>query len=101
MIKLRMMQDAEKTVNYIKQKISPAKLKVAIKNRRNSTNGNVTVRCSNKSDMEILKSETESRLGNYEIQIMKIKKPRIKTNGYESDLMEDVLENSSENKMIR
>lgn len=85
-----MKQDAEKTTDR-KPTMKPAKFKIE-DITRNLRNRNGIIICSNKNELDVLESEAEYRLYKYEIQITKIRNPRIKTIGYEGNLKEEMLE---------
>lgn len=91
-IKPKVKQNAETTSLELKAKINPSQLKVAIKNTRNTANGNIIIKCSNRNDLNILKLEAESKMENYDIQLTKMRKPRFVISGYNGDMQEILLE---------
>lgn len=85
-IKPKKQQNTAKTKTDMREKINPAELKVAIRGTRDTINGNVIVKCQNRSDLETLKREAESKLQDYEVHLTKMRKPRFKIIGYEGGL---------------
>ncbi|CAG9764810.1 unnamed protein product [Ceutorhynchus assimilis] len=72
-IKPKQHQDSNKTNVDVKRNIKPSELKVSIKGTRILKNGGMVIKCSNKSDVDILKKEAENEEDN--IKITYIKRP--------------------------
>lgn len=87
-IKPKQHQNFKKTETDIKKNIKPTDLKISIKNTRGLKNGGMIIKCPNKNDIDILKKEAEHKLKEYEIQVTKMRLPRFKIVGYNSDLDE-------------
>lgn len=79
-------QKAELTKKDLLVHIKPSELKVGIKNTRELKNGGVILKCHNKEDVEKLRIEAESKMKEYEIQLTKLRLPRIKIPGYDGDM---------------
>lgn len=90
-IKPKKQQNPAKTKADITEKINPTQLKVAIKGTRDTANGNVIVKCINNNDLEVLRKEAESKLQEYDVQLTKLRRPRIKIIGYKGELDKDEL----------
>lgn len=91
-IKPKRQQTLEKTEKDLKNKINPAAIKISIKSTRSTTNGNIIIKCPNRDDIEILKREADAKLPDYDVQILKLRKPRVKIIGYKGDLEKNDLE---------
>lgn len=85
-IKPKQNQSIDKMKADLKQKINPTELKIAIRGTRNTANGHLVVKCQSKQDLDTLKDEADKILTGYEIDIPKLRKPRIKITGYNGDL---------------
>lgn len=73
-------QKSETTLDIIKSKITPTKLKV--KNVKHTANGGIAIECASKEAVENLKSNAESILGqSYTISSSEKRAPRIKVIG--------------------
>lgn len=90
-IKPKRKQKIEKTENDLRAKINPSEMEISIKSTRSTTNGNIIVKCHNRNDLETLKREADTKLSDYEVQILKLRKPRIKIAAYTGNLDEDGL----------
>lgn len=90
-IKPKKKQNADKIRSDIHKSINPAELKICINGTRNTKNGSLLVKCSNRSDIETLRKEMENKLDtDYEIQVSKMRKPRFKIIGYTKNTEDDL-----------
>lgn len=85
-------QHADTTKKDLQQNIKPADIKIGIKNTRSMKNGGLIVKCNNKNDVDKLRDEIANKLTEYEVQLSKMRKPRIKIVGYEGNLNSDDIE---------
>lgn len=93
-IKPRKPQNADKTKSDIKQNIKLESLKIGIKGTRSTKNGSVIIKCENKKDIDVLKSNAEDILTDYDVQLTKMKLPRFKITNYEGNLDLQSIESS-------
>lgn len=94
-VRPKSQQTAAKTRRDIESGVDPAKLKVGIKNLRNTKNGNVVIRCSTREDVELLKEATEQSLkGDYTVEETKLRSPRVKVVNYNAGKNKDEIEES-------
>lgn len=98
-IKPKNKQNTDKIKSDLFKHIKPAELKICINGTRNTKNGSLLVKCSNKSDIESLKREIEKKFDtDYEIQVPKMRNPCFKIIGYtaitEDDLNYDLIESN-------
>lgn len=92
-IKPKLNQDIKKIETDLKQNIKPSDLKIAVRGTRSTSNGHLIVKCRNKQDLDALKKEAEKKLTGYEIEIPKLRRPRIKIPGYDGkQISKDELE---------
>lgn len=91
-IKPMQNQNIKKIEADLKLNIKPSELKIAIRGTRNTANGHLIVKCQNKQDLEALKKEADKKLNGYEIEIPKLRKPRIKITGYDGMIGKEDLE---------
>lgn len=91
-IKPKQRQNPEMTVSDLRKNINPSRIKIGIKGTRSIANGDVIIKCQTRGDLEILKKEADTKLPDYEAQISKLRKPRLKIPGYDGKLTENDLE---------
>nr|XP_029723971.1 uncharacterized protein LOC115264439 [Aedes albopictus] len=78
-------QDTQTTKSVLKEKIDP--VAYAVKDIFYSNNGNVAIRCdSHSSALKLLESAKKTLGGNYDIDIQKALKPRLKLVGFSADV---------------
>lgn len=101
-IKSRHQQDPEKTKFDLIKKVNPSKLKIGIRAVRNTKKGDTIVRCQNIGDLESLKNEIGKKMSGYDVQVSKLRKPRIKIVGYQGTLEKEEIEQRlrDQNKFI-
>lgn len=86
MIIPKQTQKAEATKRDLLKHIRPSEIKVGIKNTRELKNGGVILNCYNKQDVEKLRKEAVSKMKHYEVQLTKLKMPKIKIPGYDGGM---------------
>ena len=91
-IKPKKYQSVEATTRDLQNKVKPTELKIGIKNTRGMKNGGLIVKCVTKTDVDKLKMDAENKLEGYEIQITKMRLPRIKISGYRGDMTMEKIE---------
>lgn len=75
-------QDSKKTAKDLERAISPDKIGLRIKNKKELPNGKLIIKCPAQSDIDTLKTTAKEFLGrNYDIIETNLKKPRIKIPG--------------------
>lgn len=92
-IKPKQTQEVKETKKDIQQYINPTDLKIGIKNLTSTKKGTIIVKCTNKEDMEKLKTAAENSLRDkYIVEAPKLKAPRIKITGYTGMKSEEEIE---------
>lgn len=102
-IKPKQKQKSEKTKNDLRNQIQPSQLKIGIKNMRETKQGGMVIKCSEKEDIKLLKRAAEDCLGkDYNIELPKLNLPKIKIVGYSGDKSLEELEDiiKQQNKWI-
>lgn len=92
-IKSKTPQEIKKIKEEITKNIKPAELKIGVKNIIPAKNGSIIIKCQSKTDVEILQNEAKKKLDSkYNIEITKMRNPRIKIFGYEGELSRKEIE---------
>lgn len=102
-IKPKHKQSSGKTAQALREKIQPNKLKIGIKQVKETKQGNVIVKCTEGEDIKKLKQAAIECLSNeYDIEDPKLNLPRMKIIGYNGNESKEELENSirQQNKWI-
>lgn len=102
-IKPKQKQKSEKTKKDLRNQIQPSQLKIGIKNMRETKQGGMVIKCSEKEDIKLLKQAAEDCLGkDYDIELPKLNLPKIKIVGYSGDKSPEELEDiiKQQNKWI-
>lgn len=102
-VKPKTTQNVEQTKSDINKKVNPADLKIGIQNIRTTKNGTIIIKCPSKHENEILESTMKNKLeDSYDIQLSKMRKPRIKIPNFNEDMSPENIEKSilEQNQLI-
>lgn len=92
-IKPKKEQSSNTTRADVHNTIKPSELKIAVQNMRPTKNGGIVIKCPTRNDIEVLQKEANNKLNrNYEIEVTKMRKPRIKIAAFNLDLDESEIE---------
>lgn len=87
-------QHADKTKQEIINKVAPTKLKIGIKEFKQTKQGDIIIKCQTKEEIETLKNAVEKNLGReYTANFPKKRNPRVKVVGYTGKVNENEIEN--------
>lgn len=76
-------QSMKKARQEICRSMDPTKLKVGVKSVKTTKQGNVVIKCATKREIDVLKEAAKTTLGgSYEVEVPKMKLPKIKIAGY-------------------
>lgn len=86
-IKPKVIQSSNKTKLDLSRNINPTELKVAVKQLRETRQGSVIIACQTKKDIQTLEKAVKEKLNdNYEVQLTKMRKPRIKITNFTQNM---------------
>ncbi|KAI4469434.1 zinc finger cchc-type superfamily [Holotrichia oblita] len=87
------VQDSEKAKTDLKNKLlSPVNLEIGIKGIKTVKDGGILIKCTNKTEVDKLKTEAQNKLHkNYVIKTYPKKNPRVKIVGFEDEYTEESL----------
>lgn len=94
-IKPKRKQEATKTKSDVSLCIDPTKLKVGVRNIRTIDSGGIKIKCQSMHETDVLKRNITEKLQNdYEVNLTKMRKPRIKITNFDQDMSEDEIKRS-------
>lgn len=89
-IKPKVKQDSIRTKSELNKNINPTELKVAVTQVKETRNGSVIISCQTKEDIDTLKEAVKQKLDdNYEIELTKMRQPRIKIVNFTQNMSAD------------
>lgn len=83
-------QSSASTEKEVKEKVKPSSLNIQIKGIDKRNDGAVAIKCLRDNDRNVLVDEIKEKMGNeYEIQVPKMRKPKILITGMSEELEKD------------
>ena len=91
----KIIQNSNKTKLDLCKNINPTELKVAMKQIKETKQGSVIISCQTRKGVQILEQAIKEKLNNnYEIQLTKMRKPRIKITNFTLNMTNEEIDNS-------